>query len=215
MQAGKNVRLPEENALFLCLEGEMQTKKMRGKKRMLFRVRFFNSSSSSTLLLTVLLGIAGFACDKYPANPVEPEIFESVIHIDHLATEYVEARHHIDGLVTDRANLLTFSVSVDNLTADALEVHGKVIIGGPPYQKEHAFTFRTDSISYNLDNCPILQEIILEISSGRSYTFSRSILPPNEYSPFSGEQGKVDSIVLNTVYSIAADGSKDTIPFVF
>lgn len=155
------------------------------------------------------------ACDHYPGNPVEAQVTEELVFIEHLATEYLPAVHQIDGLEADKANVLTFAVMVENADAWAIEVQGKVIIGGPPYQKEHAFTFRTDSLLFDLVECSVQQEVIGRIDDGQQYVFSRTILPPNEYYPFEGEQGKVDSIVLNNVYSIGSDGSKRSVTFEF
>jgi len=163
----------------------------------------------------MILLMANSSCDHYPGNPAEPELPAEMIIIEHVATDYIPANHDIDGLETDKANFITFSVTVEHLQVRAIEVQGKVIIGGPPYQKEHAFTFRTDSLLISIAECPVDQEIIPNIQEGEEYVFSRSILPPNEYSPFQGEQGKVDSIVLNNVYAINEDGTRESVLFMF
>ncbi|MBN2417526.1 hypothetical protein JXO52_16940 [bacterium] len=179
--------------------------------------RLFATAIHAGVFFCFVLLLTGFdtACDHYPGNPAEPPVMEQRVIIEYLGTEYLPAVHEIDGLEADKANVLTFAVTVEHEEARALEVQGKVIIGGPPYQKEHAFTFRTDSLFMNLVDCQAEQTVIQWIDAGQQYVFSRTLLPPNEYYPFQGEQGKVDSIVLNTVYAIGSDGSRHSVVFEF
>lgn len=168
-------------------------------------------------LLAAVLLFAGLhtACDRYPGNLVDPQVTEPTVTIECLDTAYVPAVHEIDGLEADKANVMTFSLFSDNVEARAIEVHGKVIIDGPPYQTEQAFTFRTDSLLIDFVECPFEQQVIQQIDDSQMYVFTRSILPPNDYYPFEGEQGKIDSIIINNVYAIWNDGSRHSLSFAF
>jgi len=169
----------------------------------------------SKLLISIVFVIMFFGCDKYPSNPLENKNPEESISVTHLSTDYLDIEHHIEGLLASKASFVSFKLQVHNLETMALEVQGNVMIGGPPYQHEYGFTFRTDSVFIHLGNCQIEQKLISSIKDGTSYTFNRAILPPNEFSPYEGNQGKVDSITLKNIWCIQADGTRKKVEFIF
>ncbi len=176
--------------------------------------------SETATLLKIIAGAAllcclTVSCDRYPVNPGNENKPVEIVNIQYQDTEYINADLNIDGMFSPKVNIVQLSILNDNISAQALEIHGIVVFAGPPYLREHAFTFVTDSILFCTGNLGLPLETWQELSAGSTYTMHRPILPPNEYSPFENDQGKVDSIEIKNVWLIDESGKRHEVEFSF
>jgi hypothetical protein len=176
------------------------------KKRVLPRMPRTLFVLSVSLMLTLLLS----QCEQLPTNPVPGKSDLQTVTINHVGTDYVAAQTTMEGLATSKVNMLTFEIQTHNFEARALDIFGRVILDGPPYEREQSLHFRTDILLQKENEvCICLDELI----SHKSYRIIRSQFPTNEYSPFIGDQGKVREVIISHVTAIDADGQEISIPF--
>jgi hypothetical protein len=149
-------------------------------------------------------------CSSFPSNPNDSSSVEKWVEIKHVQTEYITTETSVSGLAADKVNLLSFEIQANNFDAAALEVYGRVILEGPPYGREHNLHFRTDKL---LQTEAVTGVCIQTIQSDLPYLLVRSKYPTNEYSPFSGDQGKVVEVELTNVIAYDADGNAKDVPF--
>ena len=147
------------------------------------------------------------ACQQFPSNPPK-NIEPPTVFIEHLKTDYIEFETSIDGLATDKVNILFFQLKVANFEAKALEFYGRADIEGPPEMVNHAIHFRTDLIGSDLDGTNYPFVILDDIQPESTYAFLRPKFPTNEYSPFSGTQGMIRSITITEVWAYDEHGNK-------
>ena len=157
-----------------------------------------------TSLLFVLLV---FACSKSPTDPGPYGGRETVI-IEHLGTEYVETDPPANGLITTKVNVLSFRIRAENFHPTALEFYGRAILEGPPWNREHALYFRTDSLIMNVQINGFSFNTTQSIEPGSTYTLIRPKFPTNEYSPFEGIQGKVQQVTIIEAWAINDHGDR-------
>ena len=155
------------------------------------------------LLLVVLIS----ACSKSPSDPSSYKGHETVI-IEHLGTEYVEADPPTSGLITTKVNVLSFRIRAENFHPTALEFYGRALLQGPPWNREHALYFRTDSLVMNVQINGFSFNTAQSIEPGSTYTLIRPKFPTNEYSPFAGMQGKVQQVTITEAWAINEQGER-------
>jgi len=148
------------------------------------------------------------ACDRYPANPPKDFPDAPKVEIAHLHTEYVEVDTTINGIASDKVNVLSFYIKAENFTAKALELYGRAAMAGPPDSVEHVVHFKTDDLSFDLNGTGYEFNILDYVNSESSYILVRPKFPSNEYSPFEGIQGKIESITITEVWAWPEIGEK-------
>ena len=158
--------------------------------------------------IIVMMMLLAVACERFPANPPKDFPAEPVVHIQHLDTEYVTVDTTINGIAADKVNVLTFYIKAENLMANALEFYGLVVFAGPPDSIEHVVHFRTDDLSYELNGTGYNFNILEWVRSESSYILVRPKFPTNEYSPFEGVQGKIESLTITEVWAYPENGEK-------
>lgn len=143
-------------------------------------------------------------CEKFPSNPEDNPEESPWVEIRHVATEYVNTQTSVTGLAAKKVNLLKFEIQANYFEAAALEVFGRVVLEGPPYEREHNLYFRTDKLlQLEAGNCICLDNIQPE----SPYEIIRSKFPTNEYSPFQGDQGKVKEVIITHVVAYDTQGN--------
>ncbi|MBN2103469.1 hypothetical protein JW835_05440 [bacterium] len=149
-------------------------------------------------------------CEQFPSNPENMSTESESVQIQHVNTDYITTETTLSGLATKKVNLLTFKIRANNFEAEALEIFGRVILEGPPFEREHNLHFRTDQLLQQEDgSCACFETI----QAGLPYQLIRSKFPTNEYSPFCGDQGKVKCVIITNVIAYHADGESNCIPF--
>ena len=149
-------------------------------------------------------------CSSFPSNPDDGSSVEKWVEIKHIQTEYINTETSVSGLAADKVNLLSFEIQANNFDAAALEVYGRVILEGPPYDREHNLHFRTDKL---LQTEAVTSTCIQNIQSDLPYLLVRSKYPTNEYSPFSGDQGKVMEVIVTNVIAYDGNGTAKDVAF--
>jgi hypothetical protein len=158
-------------------------------------------------ITSLLLILLVFACSKSPTEPSPYGGRETVI-IEHLGTEYVETDPPASGLITTKVNVLSFQIRAENFHPRAVEFYGRAILEGPPWNREHAIYFRTDSLIMNVQINGFSFNTAQSIEPGSTYTLIRPKYPTNEYSPFAGIQGKVQQITITEAWAINDEGGR-------
>jgi len=150
-------------------------------------------------------------CEQFPSNPENISSESKSVQVQHVCTDYITTEASLSGLATKKVNLLTFEIQANHFEAEALEIFGRVILEGPPFEREHNLHFRTDQLLQDEDgSCTCFETI----HSGQPYQLIRSKFPTNEYSPFYGNQGKVEQVIITNVIAYNAEGESICIPFV-
>ena len=162
----------------------------------------------SIFLLVILIT----ACENFPTNPLKDGEDVITVNIEHINTAYVETETPVEGIASDKVNILSFQFKVENFNPKAIEFFGIVVFDGPPEQEEHALHFRTDTLSYDLDIVGYEFNTLNCIESEAIYTLNRPKYPTNNYSPFEGDQGKIIEITFTEIWAI--DQNDEQIPVV-
>ena len=162
------------------------------------------------LTFSLLIVFVISQCSSFPSNPDNGSSVEKWVEIKHVQTEYITTETSVSGLAADKVNLLSFEIQANNFDAAALEVYGRLILEGPPYDREHNLHFRTDKL---LQTEAVSGICVQEIQSDLPYLLVRSKFPTNEYSPFSGDQGKVMQIIVTNVIAYDANGTSKDVAF--
>jgi hypothetical protein len=176
-------------------------------KRLIFRRG--NIKNSGLFLLAFVALILINACENFPTNPAKNSEQEMWVDISHVDTDYIATDVTVDGLAAEKVNKLLFEIKANNFEATALEVFGRVTMEGPPHDREHNLYFRTDKLLQMEDSS---SSILNQVTSGTAFQLIRSKFPTNEYSPFTGIQGMVKSVVITNVIA-HIDGEEVNIPF--
>ncbi len=158
-------------------------------------------------ITSLLLALLVFACSKTPTEPGLYRGRETVI-IQHLGTEYVETEPPASGLITTKVNVLSFRIRAENFHPMAVEFYGRAILEGPPWNREHALYFRTDSLIMNVQINGFSFNTAQSIEPGSTYTLIRPKFPTNEYTPFEGIQGKVQQVTITEAWAINDRGDR-------
>ena len=158
-------------------------------------------------ITSLLLILLVFACSKSPTDPGPYGGRETLI-IEHLGTEYVETDPPASGLITTKVNVLFFQIRAENFHPRAVEFYGRAILEGPPWNREHAIYFRTDSLIMDVQINGFSFNTAQSIEPGSTYTLIRPKYPTNEYSPFAGIQGKVQQITITEAWAINDEGDR-------
>ncbi len=150
------------------------------------------------------------SCEKFPSNPDKNDNQARWVDVQHVGTEYITTETAVDGLAAKKVNLLSFQIEANHFEASAIEVFGRVILEGPPFEREHNLHFRTDKLLQVEDDG---SEICLhEIRPESPVNLVRSKFPTNEYSPFIGNQGKVIDVIITNVIAYDSEGKAMDIP---
>ena len=161
----------------------------------------------TVILLTAFI----VGCSSSPSGPdISDE--QMNVAIEHLSTDYVDTEPPAPGMVATKVNILAFQIRAENFQPTAIEVYGRALIEGPPWNREHALYFRTDSLTMDYQINGYSFNTAQPIVPGSTYTFVRPKFPTNEYSPFEGVQGKVDSITITEIWAIDAQGFRISVP---
>ncbi|MBN1782708.1 hypothetical protein JW948_16345 [bacterium] len=164
----------------------------------------------ATFLTGLCLILVFSQCERFPSNPSLGNSGSPWVEIRHVATEYTANPVTVNGLAADKVNLLTFEILANDFETRALEVFGRVILEGPPYEREHRLHFRTDVLlQKESESCQCLDYIQPELP----YQIVRAQFPTNEYSPFMGSQGKVKEVIITDAVAIDANGNMMHIRF--
>jgi len=156
------------------------------------------------LLFPLLL----LGCEQYPSNPPIPNQNKPMVVIEHMRTDYVEIENYIDGLSTDKVNILSFKITVGDFNAKAIEFYGRARLEGPPEMGDHDLHFRTDLVASNVANPDYVFETLNHVKSNATYYISRTKFPTNEYSPFSNSQGMLQSLTLTEAWAYDENGDR-------
>jgi len=159
--------------------------------------------------LSVLLLVLIASCEKFPSNPEKDGVGSGWVQIQHVDTDYITTQTTLSGLAAKKVNLLTFEIQANHFDAQALEVFGRVILEGPPYEREHNLHFRTDQLLQQEDGSGDCYD---NIHAELPYQLVRSKFPTNEYSPFIGDQGKVKQVIITNVIAYDSHGNAVNIP---
>ncbi|NQT27014.1 hypothetical protein HQ585_16785 [candidate division KSB1 bacterium] len=143
-------------------------------------------------------------------NPPKEPAPEKQVVVRHLQTDYISVTNTESELITDKVNLLTFQITPENIDCKALEFCGRATLFGPPSQQEHVLHFRTDQAINNTEGIETKPNVIENIMSGSTITLFRIKYPTNEYSPFEGDQGKIQSLEILDAWII--DKSENRTP---
>jgi len=162
--------------------------------------------------LLLLAGVLLLFCEKYPANPPKDPNSKQVL-IDHLNTEYIETEPPVEGIVATKVNILTFQIRARNFKPKSLEFYGRALLIGPPENREQAIHFKTDSIILSPVNINVDLNTLQSIEPESTYIIKRPKYPTNEYSPFKGEQGRVQLITITEVWACDEQGKKYPVPW--
>ena len=152
-------------------------------------------------------------CDSFPTNPPKTPAQEPLVCIELASTDYVSVEAPGEGIVATKVNILTFEVSVRNFQPKALEFYIKAEFEGPPDSQDHMILFRTDEVTYNLEETGYNFILLDQVSSDTIYTLNRSKYPTNEYAPFEGDQGRILTIQIIEVWAISEIGEKYSVNF--
>ena len=150
------------------------------------------------------------ACERFPANPPTDYPPEPRITIEHLSTDYVPVDTTITGIASDKVNVLMFHIKAENFTAKAIEFYGTAVMAGPPDSVEHVVHFRTDDLNYSLNGTGYEFNTLDQVDPDLSYILVRAKFPSNEYAPFDGIQGMIESITITEVWGYSQTGEKFT-----
>ena len=153
------------------------------------------------IVIIGMLLVLVVACERYPANPPKDLPEAPAVEIAHLHTEYVEVDTTINGIASDKVNVLSFYIKALNFTARSLELYGRAAMAGPPDSVEHVIHFKTDDLSYDLNGTGYEFNILDYVNSESSYILVRPKFPSNDYSPFEGIQGKIESLTITEAVS--------------
>lgn len=156
----------------------------------------------------LLLPLLIFGCEQYPSNPPIPSQDKPTVIIEHTHTDYVEIENYIDGLSTNKVNILSFKITIGDFNAKAIEFYGRAKLEGPPDMGDHDLHFRTDLVMSKLANPDYVFETLDNIQPETTYYIMRPKFPTNEYSPFSDQQGMLLSLTLTEAWAIDANGDK-------
>jgi hypothetical protein len=179
-----------------------------------------NSSKSLRLEGIMKYGIIIFisvlivACDRFPANPSKIEPPEKTVFIEYTGTDYVSAESPVEGIIADKVNILSFEIRIENFVAKSLEFYGKAVLEGPPEYGEHSIHFSTDEVSLNPEDTGYSFNTLEFIQSGPVYTVVRAKFPTNEYSPFSGTQGKVIQVEIIEAWAYDENGEQMSVKMI-
>ncbi len=157
----------------------------------------------------ILLIFSG--CDRYPTNPSTADGTSPAVEIRLVETEYLPVRATEDGLVADKINILTFEIE-SRIAAKAFEFCGRAQVEGPPESQSHVLHFRTDTVNA-VTTLPVVFNVIEIIQPGDIIRLVRSKYPTNEYAPFIGNQGMIESIEITEIWAIDMTGNRTRISF--
>ncbi|MCK5148862.1 hypothetical protein KAR48_19060 [bacterium] len=158
-------------------------------------------------LTFILLALVVMGCERFPTNVGDLESDEPLLSIDHLSTEYMTTATDMEGIISDKINILTFRVMAENCKLSVVEFIGTVTLNGPPGSAEQAIRFRTDKLYTVISGLEIPLEEITEILQGQEYIFKRPVFPTNEYSPFENEQGMVKTVNITEIWAYDTTGT--------
>lgn len=176
----------------------------------------WNWMTIRSVLFVVSAGIVGFTtgCADYPVNPPKDPPPEPRVVIRHVQTEYVAVSETKSSLITTKINILTFEITPENLTCKALEFCGRAILYGPPSLQEHVIHFRTDQTVPATGEIEVQPNVVSQIQSGSVITLFRIKHPTNEYAPFEGDQGKIQSLEILNAWRVDEHGCRTPVRFV-
>ncbi len=161
------------------------------------------------LYVLVVLFIIG--CEQYPSNPIQKTDPEPTVQIIHKSTDYVDASCEIPGIAANKANILFFELKLIHFEATAIEVLGTVTLEGIDEKKEHTIHFYTDQLIVVPQGTAYEFNTIDRLEPESTYTLVRSKFPPNEYSPFKNNRGRIKSLTFCEVWAYDAYGEKQSV----
>ena len=156
----------------------------------------------------LLIPLIFIGCEQYPSNPPIPYQSMPTVLIEHIKTDYVEMETSIDGLSTNKVNLISFQLTIGDFNAEAIEFYGRAKLEGPPEMGDHALHFRTDLVMSEFIKSDYVFETLDGVQSDRTYQITRPKFPTNEYSPFSNSQGMLRCLTLTEAWAYDANGDK-------
>ena len=164
--------------------------------------------------IIIFIAVLIVACDKFPANPSKIEPPEKTVFIEYTGTDYVSAESQVEGIIANKVNVLSFEIRIENFVTKSLEFYGKAILEGPPEYGEHSIHFSTDEVALNPEDTGYSFNTLEFIQSGPVYTVVRAKFPTNEYSPFSGTQGKVIQVEIIEVWAYDENGEQVSVKMI-
>lgn len=164
------------------------------------------------IILIIYTGLVS-GCSDFPTNPAKEPPPEPEVVIRHVQTEYIVVTETGSDLITNKINVLTFEILPQNIECKALEFCGRATLCGPPVEQEHVIHFRTDQAMDQNEGMTIHPNIVERIQSGSPITLFRIKYPTNEYAPFEGDQGKIQRLEIEDVWSIDADALRTPLCF--
>lgn len=162
------------------------------------------------LLLVVAVLIVA-ACDQFPGNPSTEPVRRS-LKIEHGGTQYVDVHSNIEGVQATKVNILEFRILAENFEADAIEFIGRAQMINGADTTWHALHFRTDSLCEQMNNSDHSFNQLGHIYPDSAYELIRPKFPPNEFSPFQGNQGKVVFVEITGAWACDENGIQIQIP---
>lgn len=148
------------------------------------------------------------ACERFPSNPAGKTMAQPEIRFTLQGVEYLPIGNPVDGLVSKKMNVMTFAFETQNARAKSVEFFGSAVFEGPPENQEHNLHFRTDQLDVESCQPGIEWNVLSSVKPDTNYTLIRCKIPMNEYSPFSGNQGKIVKVKMNEAWAYDADGKK-------
>ncbi len=164
------------------------------------------------LIVVLMVLIAG--CSNYPSNPPKDSLLPKQVFIEHIGTDYVPATPPFSGLEATKVNVVKFKITVYNFQPEALEFYGIAHMQGPPDGLEHVIYFRTDDLTYELNDIGYEFEKLGCIEPDSTYIFMRPKFPTNDYLPFDGEQGKIIDVNIIDVWAYMGSSKKISVELV-
>ncbi len=165
------------------------------------------------VILLCLLLLCAVSCERFPTNPPLTLPPGPSVTIEHLETDYVTVDTSINGIVSNKVNVLSFYMKTEHLTAKALEIYGRAVMEGPPDDVEHAILFRTDNVAFDIDGTGYDFNTLDWVYPESEFTLVRPKFPTNDYAPFSGDQGKIVSVTVTEVWAYDEKGNKISVNF--
>ena len=154
------------------------------------------------------------SCAEYPVNPPKDPEPEKRVVVQHVETQYLPVTETGSGLITNKINLLTFRIIPEQIDCKALEFCGRTILCGPPVHEEHVLHFRTDQAINDTEDIDVQPNIIDHIQPDSAILLFRIKYPTNEYAPFEGDQGMVQSLDILDCWMIDEDEVRTPVPIV-
>lgn len=162
-------------------------------------------------LLLIVAVLLAAACDQFPNNPSNEPNLRSV-KIEHTGTEYIDTHSDIEGILATKVNILQFHITAKYFDAEAIEFIGRAQMINGADTTWHSLHFRTDSLCEQMDGSGFDFNRVDHIYPDSSYDLMRPKFPPNEFSPFQGNQGKIVSVEITGAWACNGDGESTEIP---